>query len=1260
MIKDWQDRQDGRERRVVLDRLLVSRIAILDGAMGTMIQRRRLTEADFRGERFARHPRELKGDNDLLVLTRPDVISDIHHEYLAAGADIIETNTFNSTSVSQADYGLETLAYELNLEASRLARRACDEWTAKTPGRRRFVAGAMGPTNRTLSISPDVNNPAFRALTFDELCAAYREQARGLIDGGCDLLMLETIFDTLNAKAGIVAVEDVFEEKGVRLPLMISVTVADQSGRTLSGQTIDAFWVSIANARPFSVGINCALGAREMRPYLAELARVAECYISCYPNAGLPNAFGQYDEQPPDTAQYLREFASSGFVNIVGGCCGTTPDHIAAIARAVDGITPRGSRQSAVGSQQSVADGHFTQFAGFETLTIRPDSNFQMIGERTNVTGSARFARLIRAGDYAEASRVALDQVRGGANMLDVNMDEGMLDSEAAMTTFLNLIATEPEIARIPIVIDSSKWSVILAGLKCVQGKPVVNSISLKEGEDEFLRKATLVRRYGAGAVVMAFDETGQADTIERKVSICQRAYRLLTERAGFNPADIIFDPNILAIATGLEEHNEYAINFIEATRIIKATCPGAKVSGGVSNLSFAFRGNDVVREAIHAAFLYHAIKAGLDMGIVNAGQLAVYEDIPRDLLELVEDVIFNRRPDATERLVEFANTVKSGGTKRQQDLTWRDATVEARLAHALVHGVVDFIEEDAEEARRKFARPLDVIEGPLMDGMKIVGDLFGSGKMFLPQVVKSARAMKRAVAYLEPFMEEEKKAQGSGRRAQGKIVLATVKGDVHDIGKNIVGVVLGCNNYEVVDLGVMAPCDRILQTAIDEGADLIGLSGLITPSLEEMTFVAREMERRQIGLPLLIGGATTSRQHTAVKIAPEYAQPTIHVLDASRVVDVVSSLLSPERREAFVAGNQELQEKLREQHSAKRERPLLAYEAALSNRARFEWNSQSVAQPSFTGIRELRSVPLGDIVPYIDWTFFFAAWELKGRFPAILDHPQYGEAARDLYGNAQTLLARIISDRSLTAHAVYGFWPAVSEDDDIVVYGDPAHISELMRFNMLRQQEAIGDGKPNLSLADFIAPRGALPHGVSDYVGAFAVTAGLGADTLSRAFEASGDDYDAILVKALADRLAEAFAAYVHARAREDCGLSDGRAPGDVIAESHRGIRPGFGYPACPDHSEKFKLFDLLRAGSLGMTLTEHAAMLPAASVSGLYFMHPSARYFTVGRLGADQIAPYARRKGESIEEAERWLAPNLAYEPASAGRLVAALDRS
>jgi 5-methyltetrahydrofolate--homocysteine methyltransferase len=1226
-----------RDTVAVLDRLLKGRILLLDGAMGTMLQRHTLTEADFRGDRFKDHSHDLKGDNDLLALTRPDVVLSVHRAYLEAGADIIETNSFNAQAISQADYGLESIAYELNVAAARLARQAADEYTANTPDRPRFVAGSMGPTNRILSISPDVNNPAFRNMTFDELREAYKTQIHGLIDGGSDLLLFETIVDTLNVKAGIVAMEEVFDEKGVRLPLMISATITDRSGRTLAGQTIDAFWVSVAHAKPFSVGLNCALGARDMRPYVEELARIATCYVSCYPNAGLPNAFGEYDERPTQTGDYLEDFAKSGFVNIVGGCCGTTPDHIRAIGAAVAGLSPRDIDNSQLGIGNA-----YTQFAGLETLTIRPDSNFQMIGERTNVTGSTRFARLIKADDYAEATRVALDQVRGGANLLDVNMDEGMLDSEQAMTRFLNYIATEPEIARVPVVVDSSKWSVIVAGLKCVQGKSVVNSISLKEGEQDFLQKAALVRRYGAGVVVMAFDEQGQADTIDRKVSICRRAYTLLTEQAGFDPTDIIFDPNILAIATGLEEHNAYAINFIEATRIIKATCPGVKISGGVSNLSFSFRGNDAVREAIHSAFLFHAIRAGMDMGIVNAGQLVVYEDIPRDLLERVEDIIFNRRPDATERLVEFAATVKGTVKRPELELAWRSGTVEARLSHALVHGMIDFIDEDVEEARQKYARPLEIIEGPLMDGMKVVGELFGAGKMFLPQVVKSARAMKKAVAYLEPFMDKEKDGTA---KAKGRIVMATVKGDVHDIGKNIVGVVLGCNSYEVVDLGVMVSCDRILQTAVDQKADIVGLSGLITPSLDEMVFVAKEMERRHLTMPLLIGGATTSRQHTAVKVAPEYGRSTVHVLDASRVTDVVASLLSDGQRPAFEQANRQLQQELREQHASRKERPLVPYQVALANRLKIDWPGESFPVPAFLGRRVLDHVPLAELVPFIDWTFFFAAWELKGRFPAILNHPQYGAAARELYDNARKLLDRIIEDDLLTASGVYGFWPAASEGDDIVLFRDEGRKDPIVRFNMLRQQEAIADGKASLSLADFVADR---TQPVADYIGAFAVTAGIGAEALATRFERDLDDYQSILVKALADRLAEAFAAYLHARARSEWGIAEPMTPENILAERHRGIRPGFGYPACPDHSEKFKLFDLLDATSIGIALTEHAAMTPAASVSGLYFAHPQARYFTVGRLGEDQIASYAKRKGQSIEQVERWLTSALAYEPA------------
>ncbi|HXG90149.1 MAG TPA: methionine synthase [Vicinamibacterales bacterium] len=1229
----------------LLHRLLAQRILVLDGAMGTMIQRLKLTDEQFRGDRFKNHPGDLKGNSDLLVLTRPDDIAGIHAQYLDAGADIIETNTFTATTISQADYGLEDLAYEINVEGARIARRVTDQWTARTPDRPRFVAGSIGPTNRTLSISPDVNNASFRAASFDQLRDAYTQQTLGLIDGGAHVLLLETIFDTLNAKAALVAIEQAFDQRGVRLPLMISVTITDRSGRTLSGQTLDAFYVSMEHAKPFSIGLNCALGAREIRPYLAELARIATCYVSCYPNAGLPNAFGQYDELPEETGRLLREFAESGFVNVIGGCCGTTPDHIRAVAETVAGLAPRQRPHD----QQTPFHGR-SRYSGLETLVLSPDSNFQMIGERTNVTGSKRFSRLVMANDWSGASDVALDQVRGGANILDVNMDEGMLDSERAMTEFLHYIATEPEIARIPVMIDSSKWSVIEAGLKCVQGKAVVNSISLKEGEADFLSKARTVRRYGAAMVVMAFDEHGQADTVARKVEICKRAFTLLTEHAGVEPTDIIFDPNVLAIATGLEEHNDYGKNFIEATRLIKQECPGVKVSGGISNLSFSFRGNDVVREAIHSAFLFHAIKAGLDMGIVNAGQLVVYEDIPADLLEHVEDIIFNRRPDATERMVTFAEQVKGSATKRTTDLAWRERPVEARLAHALVHGVVDFIEQDAEEARVKYGRPLLVIEGPLMDGMKIVGDLFGAGKMFLPQVVKSARAMKRAVAWLEPFMEAEKLAAGSLASAQGRILMATVKGDVHDIGKNIVGVVLGCNSYEVIDMGVMVSCDRILQEAIDRQVDMIGLSGLITPSLDEMVYVAQQMQQRGFTLPLLIGGATTSRQHTAVKIATEYKQAVVHVADASRVVDVVSSLMSAEQRPAFEQTTREEQTTLREQYGARRDRPTLSYAAAVNNRMQLAFD---VATPAFTGARSV-DVDLAELVPYIDWTFFFAAWELKGRFPAILDHPDHGQAARDLYDHAQKLLNRIVSGKLLRARGVYGFWPATSDGDDIVLYapgtGHPAPGTELMRFPMLRQQEVIADDKPNRSLADFVAP---VASGVTDYVGAFAVTAGHGVDELVRRFEAEHDDYSAIIVKALADRLAEAFAEYLHAQARRDWGFGAGEQLNsqDLLAEKFRGIRPAFGYPACPDHTEKNRLFDLLDARRIGMELTESCAMTPAASVSGMYFAHPQAKYFVIQRVGADQVEAYARRKGISVADAERALRPVLAYEPSLVG---------
>ena len=1226
-----------KDTRTLIEKLAAERILILDGAMGTMLQRYKLGEQDFRGERFGSHSHDLKGDNDVLALTRPDLVTEIHKAYLVVGSDIIETNTFNSTGISQADYALEPLVYDINVEAAKLARSAADEYSDRTPDRPRFVAGAIGPTNRTLSISPDVNDPSFRAVSFDQVRDAYAEQVRALIDGGVDLLIAETVFDTLNLKAAVVAIQDVFDEKGVELPLMISVTITDRSGRTLSGQTIDAFWTSVAHAAPLSVGINCALGAQQMRPYLAELGRIAPVLISCYPNAGLPNAFGEYDETPAQTSGFLREFADSGLANILGGCCGTTDEHIRALAERVKDAPPRDIPEVEPAAR----------FSGLETLTIRPDTNFVMVGERTNVTGSKRFANLIKADDYATAVDVAAEQVRSGANVIDVNMDEGMLDSEAAMTKFMHLIATEPEIARVPFMIDSSKWSVIEAGLKCIQGKPIVNSISLKEGEAEFLDKARKCKRYGAGMVVMAFDEDGQAESAERKFSICDRAYGLLTEQVGMDPHDIIFDPNIFAVATGIEGHNRFGLNFIEATRLIKAKLPGAMVSGGVSNLSFSFRGNNPVREAFHSVFLYHAIKAGMTMGIVNAGQLVVYEDIPKDLLERVEDVLFDRRPDATERMVEFAETVKGSGKKREVDLTWREAPVTKRISHALVHGIVDYIEEDCETARVELGAPLLVIEGPMMDGMSIVGDLFGAGKMFLPQVVKSARVMKKGVAYLEPFMEEEKRRAGTLGEPVGKVVMATVKGDVHDIGKNIVGVVLGCNNYEVVDLGVMVPTQKILDTAIEQKADMIGLSGLITPSLDEMVNVAAEMERRGMKLPLLIGGATTSRQHTAVKVAPAYSGITTHVLDASRAVGVVSSLLDDKQRTDFAAENLREQKRLRELHSGKQRRPLVTYDVAVKRRAPIDWVETDVARPEFTGTRRLENHPLSEIAEYIDWTFLFTAWELKGKFPKILESPEYGDTARDLYAHAQQLLRRIIDDKLLQANAVYGFWPAASVGDDIALYRDESRAREVVTFNMLRQQQKKdqSDSTPCRSLADFVAPR---ESGLVDYVGGFAVTTGLGVPELVKHFEEDHDDYNAIMVKALADRLAEAFAELLHQRARREWGYgNEDFTHEDLIAEKYRGIRPAFGYPACPDHSEKFKLFDLLDARSIGMELTESAAMTPAASVSGIYLAHPASRYFTIGRIGRDQVEAYAARKGVRVEEVEKWLMPNLGYDP-------------
>ena len=1207
--------------------LLERRILILDGAMGTMIQRAGLKEADFRGERFADHPSDLKGNNDLLVLTRPDVIAGIHRQYLEAGADIIETNTFNANAISMQDYDQVELAYEMNVAAARLAKEAAEAYA--TPERPRFVAGGLGPTNKTLSLSPDVNDPGFRAVSFDEVREAYAEQVAGLLDGGVDLLLVETIFDTLNAKAALVAIEEVFAAKKRRVPVMISVTITDRSGRTLSGQTVEAFWYAIEHAQPLTVGINCALGADEMRPFLRELSDVASTFVHCYPNAGLPNAMGEYDQDAPTMAGLIEDFARDGLVNMLGGCCGTTPEHIRAIARAAEGKTVREPRPRS----------RHSRFSGLEPLVITESSGFQMVGERTNVTGSRRFMRLVKENKLDEAIDVALQQVRGGANIIDVNMDEGMMDSEAMMARFLDLVAAEPEIARVPIMVDSSKWEILETGLKHIQGKGIVNSISLKEGEKAFLEKATVIRRYGAAAVVMAFDEEGQADTAARKVAICQRAYALLTEKAGWDPTDIIFDPNIFAVATGIAEHDRYALDFLEATRVLKETCPGAKISGGVSNLSFSFRGNNRVREAMHAAFLYHAIRAGMDMGIVNAGQLEVYEEIPKDLLERVEDVLFARRPDATERLVAFAETVKGGGKKRVEDLSWREGTVEERLEHALVKGIVDFVEEDTEEARQKYGKPLHVIEGPLMAGMSVVGDLFGAGKMFLPQVVKSARVMKRSVAYLEPYMEAEK---GEDDDARGKVLLATVKGDVHDIGKNIVGVVLGCNNYEVLDLGVMVPAETILRTAKEENVDIVGLSGLITPSLDEMVHVASEMERQGFDIPLILGGATTSKRHTAVKVAPRYRGVTAHVLDASRVVNVVSALLDPEQRKAFDAKNRQEQEKSRQLFEMKQSRPSLPLEMARANGFRAGLKAVPV-KPAFTG-KKLVEPSLEEIRAYIDWTMFFSAWDLKGRYPKILEHPKVGQAARELFEEGNALLDRIVAEGLLRPKGVYGFWPANRDGDDLVLFTDETRGEELCRFPMLRQQLVKQGESPYYCLADFVAPAG-----TPDWVGAFAVTAGLGASELVAEFEAKHDDYHAIMVKALADRCAEAFAELLHARARADWGVAEELSAEDLVRERYQGIRPAFGYPACPDHTEKATLWRLLAPDELGISLTEHFAMTPAASVSGLYIGHPESRYFAVGPIDRDQVEDYAARKGMSVAEVERWLAPNLAYSPAS-----------
>ena len=1214
-----------------LDRLLRDRIVFLDGAMGTMVQTYKLDEGQFRGERFKDWKRDLKGLSDLLNITQPQIIQEIHYKYLEAGADIVETNTFNSQSISLADYGLEALAYEMAKAGAECARRAVDAFKGKG-----FVAGAIGPTTRTSSISTDVNNPGARGTTFDELVAAYTDQVRGLVDGGADLLLVETIFDTLNAKAAFFAIDKYFEEGGKRLPVMASVTfIQAGSNRGVTGQTVEAFWNSISNVPLLSVGMNCALGPKEMRPLIEELSRIAPIYVSAHPNAGLPNPLlpTGFPETPESLAPQLQEWAESGFLNIVGGCCGTTPDHIRAMVDAVREVKPRPVPKVEP----------YLRLSGLDGLTHRPDSNFVNIGERTNVTGSPKFAQLIKAGDYEAALAVARQQVENGAQVIDINMDEGMLDSEKAMTTFLNLIASEPDIAKVPIMIDSSKWSVIEAGLKCIQGKGIVNSISLKEGEAKFLEQAKLVRRYGAAVVVMAFDEKGQADTYERRIAICKRAYDLLTQKVSFPPQDIIFDPNILTVATGIEEHNNYAVDFIRATKWIKENLPLAKVSGGVSNISFSFRGNNVVREAMHSAFLFHAIKAGLDMGIVNAGMLAVYEDIPADLRELVEDVLLNRRPDATERLTNFAESVKQKGKAVVAEDEWRKGTVEERLSHALVHGVVDFIEKDVEEARQKYKKPLEIIEGPLMAGMNVVGDLFGAGKMFLPQVVKSARVMKKAVAYLEPFMEAEKKASGKSQ-PQGRVLMATVKGDVHDIGKNIVGVVLGCNNYEVIDLGVMVPCEKILATAREKKVDMIGLSGLITPSLDEMVHVAREMKREGFDLPLLIGGATTSKAHTAVKIAPNYEHGVVHVLDASRAVGVVGSLINRGQKAAFVGTIRTEYEKLRAQHQGHKDKPLLPLGEARKRRTPVEWKPEDIAKPSFTGVRVLESFPLEDLVKFIDWSPFFHSWELRGRYPAILDNPK----AKELFDDAQRLLEQIVSKRLLQARGVYGFFPANSVGDDVQLANGPT-------FHFLRQQMDKGPNEANYSLADFVAPK---DTGLTDYLGAFAVSAGFGVEELCKKFERDHDDYNSIMTKALADRLAEAFAECLHKKAREEWGYGkmENLSSDDLIRERYRGIRPAAGYPACPDHTEKATLWRLLDVEkNTGIRLTESFAMWPGASVSGLYFAHPASRYFAINKIDRDQVLDYHLRKGFTLQEVEKWLGPYLNYEPGQAAPVAA-----
>lgn len=1207
--------------------------------MGTMIQKHKLAEADYRGELFKNYHRDLKGNNDLLSLTQPQIITGIHEAYLDAGADIIETNTFNSTAISLNDYEMGFLVYELNLAGAKLARKAADKYSKLAPFKPRYVAGSMGPLNKTASLSPDVNDPGFRAVNFDQIVKAYTEQLRGLIDGGVDILLVETVFDTLNCKAALFAINEYFDKIGKRIPVILSGSIVDLSGRTLSGQTNEAFYNSVSHAGLFSIGLNCSLGAEQLRPYIEELSRISDCYTTCYPNAGLPNEFGEYDETAQQTAALIKEFAESGFVNIVGGCCGTTPEHIRSIAKAIEGIPPRKIPQLKP----------YLRLSGLEPLTFTPQTNFVNIGERTNITGSSKFSKLILSGDYEGALSVAKQQVENGAQIIDINMDEGMLDGEAAMVKFLNLIASEPDIAKVPIMLDSSKWTIIEAGLKCLQGKGIVNSISLKEGEEVFRERAKKIRRYGAAVIVMAFDEKGQADSFEKKIAICKRAYYILTKEIGYPPQDIIFDPNILTIATGIEEHNNYAVDYIRAVKWIKENLPLAKVSGGVSNLSFSFRGNDTVREAMHSAFLYHAIKAGMDMGIVNAGMIGVYDEIPKLLLELVEDVIFNRKTDATERLLEFAESVKSKGKKIEDAEEWRSLPVEERLKHALVKGIIDFIDVDTEEARKKYAKPLDVIEGPLMDGMNVVGDLFGSGKMFLPQVVKSARVMKKSVAILTPYIEEEKNKNGNGlRHIAGRILLATVKGDVHDIGKNIVGVVLGCNNYEVIDLGVMTPSEKILQTAKEKNVDIIGLSGLITPSLDEMVHVAKEMERLGFNIPLLIGGATTSKVHAAVKIAPNYTSPTIHVLDASRSVTVAGSLLNIDTKEKFIRSIKQEYNNLRESHKNRTEgKKYLKISEAREKKPEISWNEVKITKPSFVGNKVFDNFPLEEIRKNIDWTPFFLTWELKGKYPRIFEDPVYGKEAKKLFDDANSLLDSIITGKKLTAKAVIGLYPANSVIDDIILYTDNKRKEELTTFNMLRQQAQKTGNQPYFSLSDFIAPKASE---INDYIGAFAVTAGIGMEKIVENFEKDHDDYNAILTKALTDRLAEAFAETMHMLVRREYwgyAKDENLSVSQIVKEEYSGIRPAHGYPACPDHTEKRKLFDLLDAeDKAGIILTENFAMYPASSVSGLYFSHPQSHYFNVGKIAKDQVVDYANRKNMVVEEIEKWLAPNLAYE--------------